>query len=74
MNATPTVSYFHKLYLSTSEARSLEEIIILIRTRRWIHEITAYRQILVSGEKEEARALKGKLPGLPRCGVIQWEA
>ncbi|WP_337942112.1 DUF3987 domain-containing protein [Parabacteroides sp.] len=71
MNATPTVSYFHKLYLSTSEARSLEEIIILIRTRRWIHEITAYRQILVSGEKEEARALKGKLPGFTPSGVFK---
>ena len=62
MNATPSVSYFVKLYLSTSQSFTLEEIIILIRTRRWIHEITAYRTALASGDKEAARSLKAQLP------------
>ena len=71
MNTTPAVSFFHKLYLPASESRSLEEIIILIRTRRWMHEITAYRAALAEGRKEEARKLKGQLPGFTPSGVFR---
>ena len=71
MNATPSVSYFVKLYLSTSQSLTLEEIIILIRTRRWIHEITAYRTALASGDKEAARSLKAQLPGFTPSGLFK---
>ena len=71
MNATPSVSYFVKLYLSTSQSFTLEEIIILIRTRRWIHEITAYRTALASGDKEAARSLKAQLPGFTPSGLFK---
>ncbi|MFR8357637.1 MAG: BT4734/BF3469 family protein [Parabacteroides sp.] len=71
MIATPSVSFFGKLYLSTSESFTLEEIIILIRTRRWIHEITAYRAALASGDKEAARSLKAQLPGFTPSGLFK---
>lgn len=41
MNTSPSVSFFERLYLPASNPLTLEEIIILIRTRRWEHEITA---------------------------------
>lgn len=71
MNAIPSVSYFVKLYLSTSQSLTLEEIIILIRTRRWIHEITAYRAALASGDKEATRSLKAQLPGFTPSGLFK---
>lgn len=55
MNAIPTLSFFEKLYLPGSVPCTLEEIIILIRTRRWEAVITAYRASLVAGDKEGAR-------------------
>jgi hypothetical protein len=48
MNATSSVSFFERLYLPASNPLTLEEIIILIRTRRWEHEITAYRAALAA--------------------------
>ena len=63
MNTQPQVSFFRKLYLPASDPRSLEEIIILIRTRRWTHEILAYRNAVKDGDKEKARELKNRLPG-----------
>lgn len=71
MNATPSVSFFGKLYLSTSQSFTLEEIIILIRTRRWTHDITAYRTALASGDKEAARSLKSQLPGFTPSGLFK---
>lgn len=70
MNA-PSVSFFEKLYLSVSEDCTLEEVIILIRTRRWIHEITAYRDALASGDKEAARLQKNRLPGFTPSGIFK---
>lgn len=45
MNATPSI-FFERLYLPASNPLTLEEIIILIRPRRWEYEITAYRAAL----------------------------
>ena len=68
MNATSSVSFFERLYLPASNPLTLEEIIILIRTRRWEHEITAYRAALAAGDKEEAGKLKSQLPGFTPSG------
>lgn len=68
MNTTPIVSFFEKLYLSASTPTTLEEIIILIRTRRWRNDITAYRQLLATGDKEGARKLKSNLSGFTPSG------
>lgn len=70
MNTTPIVSLFDKLYLPASKPCSIEEIIIQIRKRRWIHEIIAYRAALVAGKKEKARLMKGRLPGFTPSGVF----
>ena len=43
MNKEHKVSLFPSLYKYESEETTLEEIIILIRRRRWVREITAYR-------------------------------
>ena len=71
MNAIPTLSFFEKLYLPGSVPCTLEEIIILIRTRRWEAVITAYRASLVAGDKEGARKQKGQLPGFTPSGVFR---
>lgn len=68
MNATSSVSFFERLYLPASNPLTLEEIIILIRTRRWEHEITAYRAALAAGDKEGAGKLKSQLPGFTPSG------
>lgn len=68
MNTQPQVSFFRKLYLPASDPRSLEEIIILIRTRRWTHEILAYRNAVKDGDKEKARELKTGCPVSPLRG------
>ena len=71
MNAIPTLSFFEKLYLPGSVPCTLEEIIILIRTRRWEAVITAYRASLAAGDKEGARKQKGQLPGFTPSGVFR---
>lgn len=71
MNTHPQVSFFRKLYLPASEPRTLEEIIILIRIRHWMHEITAYRNALAAGNLEGARKLKTQLPGFTPSGVFR---
>ena len=71
MNAIPTLSFFEKLYLPESVPCTLEEIIILIRTRRWEAVITAYRASLAAGDKEGARKQKGQLPGFTPSGVFR---
>ena len=71
MNTHPQVSFFRKLYLPASEPRTLEEIIILIRIRHWMHEITAYRNALATGNGEGARKLKTQLPGFTPSGVFR---
>lgn len=71
MNAIPTLSFFEKLYLPGSVPCTLEEIIILIRTRRWEAVITAYRVSLAAGDKEGARKQKGQLPGFTPSGVFR---
>lgn len=71
MKTTRLVSFFEKLYLSASSPRTVEEIIILIRTRRWMHEIIAYRAALAAGDKKGARELKGRLPGFTPSGVFE---
>ncbi len=71
METTPSVSFFEKLYLPASTPCTLEEIIILIRTRRWMHEIQAYRNALAAGDKEGARRLKGSLPGFTPSGIFR---
>lgn len=65
-----SVSFFPKLYRYDSEELSLEEVIILIRTRRWRKEITAYREQLAAGNKELAGSLKKALPGFTPSGVF----
>ena len=65
MNKEHKVSLFPSLYKYESEETTLEEIIILIRRRRWVREITAYRHAVAEGRKEEAVRLKRFLPGSP---------
>ncbi len=71
MEKTHSVSLFGKLYLPGSTPYPLEEVIILIRTRRWEPVITAYRASLAAGNKDEARRLKGQLPGFTPSGVFR---
>lgn len=65
------VSLFQRLFKAECQESTYEEIIILIRKRRWKKEITAYRQALSCGQKEEARRLKGMLPGFTPSGVFR---
>ena len=71
MNKEHKVSLFPSLYKYESEETTLEEIIILIRRRRWVREITAYRQAVAEGRKEEAVRLKRFLPGFTPSGVFR---
>ena len=57
------VSFYASLFRTECKVLTLEEIIILIRRRRWKNEILAYRTALAEGRAEEARKLKGGLPG-----------
>lgn len=68
MNKEHKVSLFPSLYKYESEETTLEEIIILIRRRRWVREITAYRHAVAEGRKEEAVRLKRFLPGFTPSG------
>ena len=52
MNKEHKVSLFPSLYKYESEETTLEEIIILIRRRRWVREITAYRHAVAEGRKD----------------------
>lgn len=65
------VSLFPRLFKTECQESTYEEIIILIRRRRWQKEITAYRLALNSGQKEDARRLKGMLPGFTPSGVFR---
>lgn len=71
MNKEHKVSLFPSLYKYESEETTLEEIIILIRRRRWVREITAYRHAVAEGRKEEAVRLKRFLPGFTPSGVFR---
>lgn len=70
MNTSPSVSFFERLYLPSSNPLTLEEIIILIRTRRWEREITVYRNALATGNKEGAAKLKAQLSGFTPSGLF----
>ena len=48
------VSFYASLFRTECKVLTLEEIIILIRTRRWEAVITAYRASLAAGDKEGA--------------------
>ena len=65
------LSLFPCLLKYESEETTLEEIIILIRRRRWVHEITAYRTALSEGRTDEAVRLKRLLPGFTPSGVFR---
>lgn len=71
MNKEHKVSLFPSLCKYESEETTLEEIIILIRRRRWVREITAYRHAVAEGRKEEAARLKKSLPGFTPSGVCR---
>lgn len=62
------VSFYASLFRTECKVLTLEEIIILIRRRRWKNEILAYRTALAEGRAEEARKLKGGLPGFTPSG------
>lgn len=70
MNA-PAISFFERLYLPPSKAYTLEEIIILIRSRRWEYLIVAYRAALSAGDREGAREQKKQLPGFTPSGLFK---
>ncbi|WP_304248716.1 BT4734/BF3469 family protein [Parabacteroides gordonii] len=70
MNA-PAISFFERLYLPPSKAYTLEEIIILIRSRRWEYLIVAYRAALSAGDQEGAREQKKQLPGFTPSGLFK---
>ena len=63
------VSFYASLFRTECKVLTLEEIIILIRRRRWKNEILAYRTALAEGRAEEARKLKGA--GVHPFGGIQ---
>ena len=65
------VSFYASLFRTECKVLTLEEIIILIRRRRWKNEILAYRTALAEGRAEEARKLKGGLPGFTSSGVFK---
>ena len=65
------VSFYASLFRTECKVLTLEEIIILIRRRRWKNEILAYRTALAEGCAEEARKLKGGLPGFTPSGVFK---
>ena len=65
------VSFYASLFRTECNVLPLEEIIILIRRRRWQREILAYRTALAGGRTEEARKLKGGLPGFTPSGVFK---
>ena len=65
------VSFYASLFRTECKVLTLEEIIILIRLRRWKNEILAYRTALAEGRAEEARKLKGGLPGFTPSGVFK---
>ena len=65
------VSFCASLFRTECKVLTLEEIIILIRRRRWKNEILAYRTALAEGRAEEARKLKGGLPGFTPSGVFK---
>ncbi len=48
------VSFYASLFRTECRVLTLEEIIILIRRRRWKNEILAYRTALAEGRAEEA--------------------
>ena len=62
------VSFYASLFRTECKVLTLEEIIILIRRRRWQREIIAYRTALAEGRSEEARRLKGGLRDSPLRG------
>ena len=70
MEKQENVSFYVSLYRAESQVLTFEEIIILIRRRQRIHEIIAYRTALTEGKAEEARKLKGGLPGFTPSGVF----
>lgn len=71
MEKQMNVSLFQSLYRVENQVLTFEEIIILIRRRRWTREIMAYRTALAEGRGEEARKLKGALPGFTPSGVFR---
>ena len=73
MKKQELVSFYASLFRTECQVLTLEEIIILIRRRRWQREIIAYRTALAEGRSEEARRLKGGLPGFTpsREGIRQ---
>ena len=62
------VSFYASLFRTECKVLTLEEIIILIRRRRWKNEILAYRTALAEGRAEEARKLKADCRGSLRGG------
>lgn len=71
MKKQELVSFYASLFRTECQVLTLEEIIILIRRRRWQREIIAYRTALAEGRSEEARRLKGGLPGFTPSGVFK---
>ena len=71
MEKQEQVSFYASLYRTECQVLTFEEIIILIRRRRWVAEITAYRTALAEGKAEEVRKLKGGLPGFTPSGVFK---
>lgn len=71
MNEQVNVSLFPRLFKVDNQVTTFEELIILIIKRRWRREIVAYRAALAAGKAEEARQLKGRLPGFTPSGVFR---
>ncbi|MFQ9020388.1 MAG: hypothetical protein ACLR6J_00960 [Parabacteroides merdae] len=65
------VSFYASLSWTECKVVTLGRVIILIRRRRWKNEILAYRTALAEGRAEEARKLKGGLPGFTPSGVFK---
>lgn len=70
MNA-PAISFFERLYLPPSKAYTLEEIIILIRSRRWEYLIVAYRAHCRQTIGKEPGKQKKQLPGFTPSGLFK---
>ena len=62
------VSFYASLFRTECKVLTLEEIIILIRRRRWKNEILAYRTALACRRSPEA---EGRIAGVHPFGGVQ---
>ena len=63
--------FYASLFRTECKVLTLEEIIILIRRRRWKNEILAYRTALAEGACRRSPEAEGRIAGVHPFGGIQ---